>query len=86
MAARFETILADALQLPDAERGELAARLLRSLEDADSDDDLSAEAWEAEWSAELDQRVREIREGTVEGIDGPDARAQIRAAIATLRP
>jgi hypothetical protein len=31
------------------------------------------------WSAELDQRVREVREGTVELVDGDEMLAELNA-------
>jgi putative addiction module component (TIGR02574 family) len=79
----FDMVLAQALQLPDDERSKLVARLLRSLE-AD-DDQVSDDEWEAAWSAELDERIREIRDGSVKLVDGDEVRAQVRAAIAALR-
>jgi hypothetical protein len=53
------TVLEQALQLKDDERGESMARLLRSFEAADGDE-LDAAAWDAAWSATLDRRVTEI--------------------------
>jgi putative addiction module component (TIGR02574 family) len=72
----FEAVLDQALRLPDDERSKLAARLLRSLE-PDNGDQLSAEEWEREWSAELDKRVREIREGAVEPVDGEQVLSEL---------
>lgn len=69
--AAYDILLDQALQLSDEERGKLAARLLQSL-DPDDDDELSPEQWDDVWSAELDQRVPEVREGTVELIDGDE--------------
>jgi hypothetical protein len=43
--------------------------LLRSLE-PDDGDELTASQWEAEWSAELARRIQEIRDGSVELVDG----------------
>jgi hypothetical protein len=60
--AAYDVLIDQALQLSDEERGKLAARLLQSLDPAD---ELSPEQWDDLWSAELDQRVREVREGTV---------------------
>ncbi|MEQ1737246.1 MAG: addiction module protein [Rhodoglobus sp.] len=74
------TVFEQALKLPDAERSELLAQLLRSFE-PDDDDDLTG----SDWAAELDARVREIREGRVELIDGDTALAQVRASIAVRR-
>lgn len=76
--AAYDVLLDQALQLTDEERGRLAARLLQSL-DPDDDNELSAEQWDDAWSAELDQRVREVREGTVELVDSDDLLAELDA-------
>lgn len=76
----FEAVLDQALKLPDEERGKLAARLLNSLE-PDDGDHLSAEEWDGAWSAELDKRVREIREGTVELVDGDEVLAELQEIV-----
>jgi putative addiction module component (TIGR02574 family) len=73
----FEALLEQALQLSDEERGELAMRLLRSLEPEHGDAPVPEE-WEAAWSAELDRRVREVREHSVELIEGDDVLARLR--------
>jgi putative addiction module component (TIGR02574 family) len=83
--AALETVLEQALQLTDDERGELIAHLLRSLEPDDGEAVIGDE-WEAAWSTELDNRVREIRDGSTELIDGDAARARVRAAINARRP
>ncbi|HVK78414.1 MAG TPA: addiction module protein [Kofleriaceae bacterium] len=79
----FEAVLAQALQLPEEERGDLVARLLRSLEP--DDDEVTGDEWEAAWSSELDRRVREVRTGAVELIDGDEALARVRTAIERRR-
>jgi Putative addiction module component len=84
MAAALGNVLAQALQLNDEERGELMALLLRSFE-PDDGDELDATAWDAAWSAALDRRVAEIREGEVDLVDGDEARARVRAAISRRR-
>lgn len=83
--AALESVLEQALQLSDDERGELIARLLRSLE-PDDDEEVVGDEWEAAWSTELDHRVREIRDGSIELIDGDEAIAKVRAAINARRP
>lgn len=72
-----DSLFAQALELPDDERGELAARLLHTLEP--DGDELSRDAWDAAWSSEIDRRVREIRSGQVALVDGADVMAEIRA-------
>lgn len=77
MPRSFEALLEQVLELPEEERNELTARLLRSLEPADSDEP-SPQEWEAAWSAELDHRIREIRDGSVELVDGDAVLAELR--------
>ena len=80
----FQTLLEQALELPERERADLAARLLRSIPEPGLDDDgedLSGPAWEAAWTAELDRRVEEVRTGTAELIDAEDVFAEARAAV-----
>ena len=73
--AAFDVLLDQALRLSDAERGKLAAHLLQSLDP--DEDDLSPEQWDEAWSAELDRRVHEAREGTVELVDGDQMLAEL---------
>ena len=80
MTSAFEALLDQALRLPEEERGELATRLLRSLEPEDGDVP-GAQEWEAAWSAELDRRGREIRDGSVELVDGDEVLAELREIV-----
>lgn len=77
MSPAFEALLDQALLLPEEERGALATRLLRSLEPEDGDEP-DAQEWEAAWSADLDRRIREIRDGSVELVEGDDVLAELR--------
>jgi hypothetical protein len=77
MNPAFEALLDQALKLPEEERGAFATRLLRSLEPDDGDEPGDQE-WEAAWSAEIDHRVREIRDGSVVLVDGDDVLAELR--------
>jgi putative addiction module component (TIGR02574 family) len=79
--AALGTVLEQALQLSDDERGELIARLLGSFEPTDGDE-VDGAAWGEAWSAEIERRLAEVRDGTAELVDGDEARARIRAAIA----
>jgi putative addiction module component len=74
----LESLLEQALRLPDAERGKLAMQLLRTLE-PEEEDEVSKEEWEAAWSAELDRRVREMDDGSAELLDGDEVLAEARA-------
>src|SRR5262249_41033641 len=64
-------LLAEALQLPEAERDELIARLLDSLEPAAEGD------VETAWEQEIQRRNTELDAGTVEGVPWSEARRLI---------
>ena len=78
MSSAFETVLEQALKLPAEQRGDLAAQLLQSL-DSVAGDEVAGPEWVAVWSAEIDRRVRELREGEVELIDGDHVLDELRA-------
>lgn len=75
----FKTVAAQALELPDEERGELAALLLESLDP--DEEHLSSEDWDVAWSTEIDRRLREIREDTADLVDGEDVLAELRDIV-----
>jgi putative addiction module component (TIGR02574 family) len=81
MPAAAAKILADALALPPAERGELAHALLRSLAEDDSDDPST----EAAWAAELERRADSVAQGTAELVPWDEARAKLRADLKARR-
>ena len=62
----------EALQLPDSERAILADRLFESLSRRPT-------GLDAAWIREADSRMAAFREGRIEGIDGPEAIAKLRA-------
>ena len=72
MTADLQAILDKALSLPKRERVELAGELLESLD--------APEEVEAAWTAEIRQRLAELRSGKAELVDWPDARAEIHRA------
>ena len=80
----LESLLEQALQLPDAERGKLAMQLLRTL-DPEDEDEVSKDEWEAAWSAEIDRRVREVDDGGAELLDGDEVLADARAWLDAQR-
>lgn len=80
----LESLLEQALQLPDAERGKLAMQLLRTL-DPEDEDEVSKDEWEAAWSAEIDRRVREVDDGSAELLDGDEVLADARAWLDAQR-
>jgi putative addiction module component (TIGR02574 family) len=73
-------LVTEVLELPDDERGTLAALLLRSLEPGEGDA-LTGDAWNEAWSAELDRRLAEVRAGAAELVDGDQVMAEVRAMI-----
>lgn len=74
MGSSAKRLLSDALQLPEKERGELAARLLESLDDRIDD---PAEVHRA-WELELEHRLREVQDGTAELVDGEEFLRELR--------
>ncbi len=71
MNTTTQKLYADALQLPDTERAELAAWLIESL-DTDADHDI-----DAAWDAEIKQRIEQLDNGTVTAVPWPEARRMI---------
>ena len=80
MNARTRKVLEEALELPSAERGELARELLESLQDT------APPYVESAWGAVITRRAHEVLDGTAatrdldEGLDEVEARARARAA------
>ena len=60
MSTQQQSLFDAALLLPESERGELAARLMDTL-----DDDTESDLDEAEWAEELQRRIDEARSGAV---------------------
>ena len=73
-------LVTELLELPDEERGALVALLLHSLE-PDDGDELTGTEWEVIWAAEIDRRLREVTEGSVELVDGDQVAAEVRAML-----
>lgn len=71
MTRRAEDLLTEALQLADAERGELAARLLDSLE---SPSDTPADPLS---ESKIKDRLEDVRSGRVVPVPWDEARRQI---------
>ncbi|HEY6897385.1 MAG TPA: addiction module protein [Rhodocyclaceae bacterium] len=73
MGIQLEILEAEALKLTSGERAAFAQLLLASLdEDAEID---------AAWAAEIERRIAEVEDGTVQAIPIADALAQVRAAL-----
>ena len=71
MSAVADRFLNELLQLSPADRGEVAARLLDSLDGIDDPDD------DAAWEAEILSRVDDAVSGREKGIPWEEARKQI---------
>ena len=74
MARDLKELIREAAELPDADRATLAGVMIESLDPRPP----TAEVKQA-WSREIERRVREIEEGTVELIDWEDVRAELFA-------
>jgi putative addiction module component (TIGR02574 family) len=74
----YEQLLAQALDLPPEQRGDLAARLIESLDPPGDDDPAEVEA---AWAAEVERRMATIEDGTAVLVPGPEALAQIRGEL-----
>ncbi|AWM39664.1 Putative addiction module component [Gemmata obscuriglobus] len=71
MTQAANAILETLLQLPNADRAELAAHLLDSLEPNAGTED------EGGWGQELQARIEEVRSGQVKAVPWATARQQI---------
>ena len=71
MSKARSNILTNALRLTTAERAELAAELLASL-DGEPEDDV-----EAAWAAEIERRVERIRSGQAKGRPWSEVRERL---------
>ena len=79
MASRIvERLRAEALNLPDAERAELARDLVQSL-DGPTDADAAKE-----WDAEILRRLDEITSGNAQIIDRAEFAGRMRKGITRL--
>jgi hypothetical protein len=72
MTQTAEKLLSEALALNEAERAELAARLLETLDPSTDIDYVAA------WESELQERIRQLDSGEVRAIPWTEARRMIR--------
>ena len=73
MENQLEMLEAEALKLTSGERAAFAQLLLASLdEDAETED---------AWAVEVERRITDVENGTVQVIPIADALAQVRAAL-----
>lgn len=82
MAASLADIEAQALQLSIRERGELARRLLLSLDGTRQD---SPEAVAQAWDDEIARRVADMEAGRTEWIPVEEVMADVRKSIAAAK-
>jgi putative addiction module component (TIGR02574 family) len=70
----LESIISDAMLLPEDQRVTLAHQLLDSVESADPD-------VEAAWDKEIRERLRQFDAGEVKGIPGEEVFREIRERL-----
>jgi putative addiction module component (TIGR02574 family) len=80
MTTTADQLLSALLQLTPEDRGEVAARLLESLElEADADA-------ETMWAEEIRTRIEDVQSGRVKTVPWADARTQINDPARTVSP
>ena len=79
MTADAKRLLEEALRLPPDTRGELATKIIESLDD-DIDDDA-----EELWRAEIERRVKDLDAGTAKTVPWEEVRRQLRAGHGPTR-
>lgn len=77
MTQRAQELLREALALPAEERADVAAELLASLDDMETD---IADV-EAAWAAEIEKRARRVLAGESPGIPWEDVRRRAEADL-----
>jgi putative addiction module component (TIGR02574 family) len=73
MARDLKELIREAAELPETDRATLAGVMIESLDPKPSPEVKAA------WSREIERRVREVDEGTVELIDWEEVRAELFA-------
>lgn len=71
MSTAADTLFQAALQLPEGERADLAARLMETIK-ADTEAD-----WDEAWSAEIAKRMDELNQGKVKTIPWDEVRQRM---------
>jgi putative addiction module component (TIGR02574 family) len=74
-----ELLLAEALDLPEADRAHLALRLSESLSAASNADAATA------WAGEISRRIARIEDGTARTVSAEQALAEAHARLAVHR-
>ena len=78
MTSRAQELLREALTLPIAERADVAAELLASLDAAETDNPAEVEA---AWASEIERRARRVIAGESAGIPRSDVRQRAEAKL-----
>ena len=78
MSSRAQAVLREALALPIAERADVAAELLASLDDAETENRAEVEA---AWAAEIERRARRVMAGESAGVPWEDVRRRAEAEL-----
>jgi putative addiction module component (TIGR02574 family) len=78
MTSRAQELLREALTLPVAERADVAAELLASLDDAEKENPAEVEA---AWAAEIERRARRVMSGESAGVPWEDVRRRAEAEL-----
>jgi putative addiction module component (TIGR02574 family) len=81
--ARTKKVLEEALELSAEDRAVLAAALEASLDEGD--EDATPKEIEAAWAEEIQQRVKDVRDGHSHGQPAADAIAEVRARLQSSR-
>lgn len=82
MSPKLEQLIEQALELNENERGELACRLIESLDEPFDDAALVDEAWKQE----LERRVKEVEDGTVELIPYDVVMRELSEKLSQINP
>jgi putative addiction module component (TIGR02574 family) len=78
MTSRAQELLREALTLPIAERADVAAELLASLDGAETDNPAEVEA---AWASEIERRARRVMAGESAGVPWSDVRQRAEAEL-----
>ena len=78
MTSRAQELLREVLALSVAERADVAAELLASLDDAEIE---NAAEVEAAWAAEIERRARRVMAGESAGVPWEDVRRRAEAEL-----
>ena len=82
MTSRAQELPREALTLPIAERADVAAELLASLDAAETDNPAEVEA---AWASEIERRARRVIAGESAGIPWSDVRQRAEAELRNRR-